>query len=188
MIVDYPFKSWATLYLGFEDILNTEFTIENFPQLSKHCDKYGFQITQLIGELLDKPDNNPQEGLDGFIRTAKKGSRYFHNYKKEEILKVFQMFIKEGAYVNLDIILEQYSIDIKFYEEQRQQCSVIAQLLTALVEIPRYTKEWENVKKCYNWEKLSIEEFEEDPVGFIDGATYADRENLFMGFIKAYMK
>ena len=103
---DYPFSTWEDYYAALTECLCTTSYNMIYPKYYEKTSEYGF-ITdiEIMTDLL-KNGLNPQEGLDGFMKSLIDGSRYAKEVK-EYIPKVIDLFLAKGAIINSNILFDR---------------------------------------------------------------------------------
>lgn len=125
------FSDWDSYFTALVTSLSTDTYNKTYPEYAALHDLKGLNAdVNIVKSLLDN-DLDPQDGLNGFIKSMILGSRYSKDFiLSNQFRTIFSMFLAKGATINLYLLLDPYiSDDPKHFEEEAYSSAVRAILI-----------------------------------------------------------
>jgi hypothetical protein len=133
-VVDYPFTNWTDYFKTLSQVFSTEFFGRTYPEYERVYEDEGSEADLRIITGLLEAGANPQEGLDGLLKTCIIHHRYSSDFVNDEVFpSILRAFFDRGARLNLHILTAIHiATEPQHFEDEAGTCNVRAQLIFAL--------------------------------------------------------
>ena len=165
--MDYTFSNWTTYYLALTECMKNDDFEKLYPKYARYQDDTSWSEVKIIEELL-KAGQDPQEGLDGFIKALEDEPQYVRGVITD-IKPYVKIFMEAGAKPNAECLFSlKYPDERYFKKEVRWRYENRARLIDAFVEngvdLNEYKKyyDWASLGQGKTWQSVDRSMIEED--------------------------